>query len=973
MLNSSAFSESSNPEPSPKTLKIFLTDIEQEFDVHFLYETGLIDGIDINPLKIKTFKGAEHSLKKALAKTNLEYVKVTESTFVIIRSRKTGIVSGTIHEKNNQPLVGATIKVAKKNIGRISNLNGEYQLAIPPGNHILEISYVGYKTLVQKVFVKPQESIEMDFKLVDYSSLDEVVIVGSRFEEIALLDKTDPVDVFNNEHLASTTHSGLSDLLQYSAPSFHSTTQNIADGTDHMDPASLRGLGPDQLLVLINGKRRHPSSLVNINGTVGRGTVPTDLNAIPTASIKRIEVLRDGAASYYGSDAIAGVINIVLKENTNFLDINSQVGLTQEGDGLMTKVSANSGNKIGNNGGWINFTLDFTKRNSFNRSGDYTGPIFGDQRDNNQDSLTLFFDQNNFKENKVINVGAASLINTSLMVNAEFPLNDNLVTYFFGGASYRQGESSGFYRFPYQESRQAGISPYGFSPQLHSDIFDKSFSIGVRTRNQPWQVDFSNTFGENTFGFTVKNSNNASLGFASPTRARAGAFSYNQNVTNLDVKKHFDGDIPINIGFGSEFRIEKFQQHAGEEASWINGGDTLADGTLKESGIQMFPGFTRENEVHQYRYNMGIYSSIEADLFEPLRISAATRYEFYSDFGSTFDFKINGRLKVIDQVTLRGSYNTGFRAPSLHQVYFSSLATQFETTGTEQIGKEVAHFNNENIATRLFGFDNLKPERSKNLSFGLATKPLNNFTFTLDYYRIFIEDRIVITGKFGASTHQRFAEILDPIGVDNAQFFTNAIDTKTEGIDLGMSYHINFQNSTLKLRAAANFTETLVIKEASGEPLIKAPELLADFKDILFNREEIARIETAQPNQKIILGAYYQNKKWDAGITLTHFGNVIYKHPEDGNPENWVVNEFTGNKETRDQTFDAKTICDLSFQYHLNNNVSFKLGGNNIFNTYPDKHTHSANVGNGIFVYSRRVQQFGIRGAFWYGKLNLRF
>ena len=962
-----------NTNTSFLVLKAFLVDLEKEFDVHFLYETGLLDGVQIAPFKVRPFRGVEHNLKKTLAKTGLEYVKVTETTYVIIRSRKTGVLYGKVFEKSNQPLIGATIKVAGKNIGSISNLNGRYKLRLRPGNYKLEISYVGYKTIERDISISPKDSLPLNFRMIDYNSLEEVVIVGSRFSEISLLEKTTPTDVFNNEQIEGSPHQAITQLLQFAAPSFHSTVQNIADGTDHMDPASLRGLGPDQLLVLVNGKRRHPSALVNINGTVGRGTVATDLNAIPTASIKRIEVLRDGAASNYGSDAIAGVMNIVLKENTNFLDLNSQLGITQQGDGLATQTNANYGTGLGNKDGWINLTLDVTRRLAYNRSGNYSGPIFGDSRDNNPDSILQFFDQTGYKDQRVLNMGAAALFNASLMLNAEIPASEKLTFYFFGGASYKQGESTGFYRFPRQKTRQAGISPFGFSPQLHSDIFDRSFSVGIRTRNQPWQFDLSNTSGGNTFGFTVKNSNNASLGNASPTRARAGGFSYTQNVTNLDVKKEFQTAVPINLGFGTELRIENFQQEAGEEASWIDGGATLPDGTPKEIGIQMFPGFTRDNEVNQYRYNLGIYTSLDADLSEQFRISGAARYEFYSDFGSNFNYKISGRYKLNEFIALRSSFNTGFRAPSLHQIYFSSRATQFETFGNEQVGKDVAHFNNENITTKLFGFNDLEPETSRNFSLGIAAQPINNLSLTLDYYNILIDNRIVITGKFEAGDDPRFAEILEPVNISSAQFFTNAIDTKTQGVDFSFNYLINLNESTLKLRAAANFTETLLAEDANGNPVIRTPELLNDFQDILFNREEISRIEVAQPSNKIIFGGHFQTEKWESSLTFSRFGKVEYIHPDDGDQENWVVNQFTGNFESRDQIFNPKIITDLSFQYNFENNISIKLGGNNIFNVFPDEHLHSANMGSGIFTYSRRVQQFGLRGAFWYGKINLRF
>lgn len=963
--------KSSGKEKLP--LDTYLQKLEKSFDINFLYEASILEGKYASTSIVKEDRGIAFNLNKALKNNSLSFVRVSTYTYVIMVSQDPGYLYGRIQDKNGIPLVGAAIRITDHSKGAIANLKGNYKLDVPFGKQQIEISYVGHTPEFRLVEIEGNDTLKLNVVLSSRASLDEVVVVGSRFSVSPLLEKTEPADIVNGKRLTQGIQQKTAQLLHYTVPSFHSTIQTISDGTDHIDPATLRGMGPDQLLVLINGKRRHPSSLVNVNGTIGRGSVATDLNAIPTAAIDRIEVLRSGAATEYGSDAISGVINIVLKKNTSFLDMNVYSGISQEGDGLTYKASGNYGLPVGTKGGFLNLTGDFMSTDSYNRSGNFTGTIYGDDRDADPAKVEAFFDQTGYKDQRVMSVGSAKLTNTNLFGNLELPIGPKVKFYSFAGSNYRVGESLGFYRFPKQRRKQSGLYPLGFSPAIQTNIFDRSATIGVKAEKLPWQIDFSNSIGNNRFDYSVGNSNNASMGLESPSEAKAGGFTYTQNVTNIDVSREIKWEFPIYVELGSEFRLENYRIRAGEMASWYDGGDTTANGQAKEQGIQVFPGFRPENELDEYRHNIGAYGELEAKVTDEITLAAGGRYEYYSDFKSNFIWKIAGRYTYDNWLTFRGTYSTGFRAPSMPQVHFSSTTSQFVSVGNEQVSKDVGHFNNESPVTAQFGILPLEAETSGNLNFGVAANLFKRLGVMVDYYRIDVANRIVITGRFSENDDLQFQKILAPIGVSNAQFFTNAIDTKTDGVDLTLNYSFGVKKTKFKFSLVSNFTRTRLKRGADGEAIIRTSDFLEGFEDILFNREEISRIEVAQPQSKTILTGHFQAKKVSLFLAATRFGKVKYVHPGDENSEDWVLNTLTNKVETRDQVFSPKVVTDLSISYQLTNTVTFVVGGNNIFNVYPDKHTHSSNIGNGIFEYSRRVQQFGIRGAFWFGKVNVKF
>jgi iron complex outermembrane receptor protein len=509
--------------------------------------------------------------------------------------------------------------------------------------------------------------VHIDFTLKSGFSIDEEVSVGTRARPRSLLESTVPVDILSNRNLNSTPQIELGQILHYSSATFNSVHQTISDGTDHIDPATLRGLGPDQVLVLINGKRRHTSSMLNINGTVGRGSVGTDFNAIPFGAVDRIEILRDGAAAQYGSDAIAGVVNIILKEQTGITHVDGYVGQNTAGDGLQTFYNGNVGFDIGD-GGFIKLTLEFRVREATNRSGAYTGNVYLNNNDALDETLIAtrdFFGQTGYDGRRVMEIGNAATRNLSFFFNAEIPISSTLSFYGHGGRNFRRGEAAGFYRFPKDSTRVVHeVYPDGFSPRIGTEIQDDAVTIGIRGMRNNWNVDFSNTSGSNQLDFNVFNSNNASFGPRSPRSFYSGGYFYSQNTTNFDAHRAFDWLSGVNVAFGVDMRIENFQILSGDEESYAQGSaDTLMiDGQVRinESGAQVFPGFQPDNEVNEFRTNNAWYIDIESKLTPKLILGTAGRYESYSDFGDQATWKLSSRYKFSDKFSINIKHDNGF-------------------------------------------------------------------------------------------------------------------------------------------------------------------------------------------------------------------------------------------------------------------------------------------------------------------------
>ncbi|MFP3834395.1 TonB-dependent receptor plug domain-containing protein [Chryseobacterium sp. SIMBA_028] len=787
--------------------------------------------------------------------------------------------------------------------------------------------------------------------------IEDIIIVGNRSAKRTKLDTPVPVDVINIDKIQkSSPQMTAQDLLNYVIPSFNSVRQSASDGTEHIDPVTLRGMGPDQVLVLLNGKRRHTTSLVNYQNTVGNGSVGTDLSTIPIIGIEKIEVLRDGAAAQYGSDAIAGVINIILKKNTG-ASASLTYGLSGRNDGDTYQAGINYGASLGKNDGFVNLSLQLSHRGKTTRTQNHDLDIFGNNfayefadnpdvaRKNDDDIIRergLTRDDFNFQ------VGDAQIRQGQLFFNSEYPLNDQFKLYSFGGFSIKEGNGYGFRRLPSETSNVvSSIYPNGFQAVLGSQIYDISYAVGAKYNVNNWLLDLSNTFGSNTFNYNISNTNNASLGTKSPTRFYAGAHSFLQNTVNLDVSKNIKN---FNIAFGGEFRFEQYQIKAGDEASYAQydvNGNIAADGSTVSGvgGAQSFIGFSPRNVLKKDRHSTAVYADFSYDVDKKLNIDVAGRFENYSDFGNSLNGKLAIRYEFVKNYAVRAAVGTGFRAPSLQQQYFNNSYADISPTGLKIVTKGI--FNNDSRAADVLNFDRLKQETSLNGSAGFTLKPAKGLFITVDGYIIKVKDRIVITGN-----------ITDPIlsdpnvvgkgnEVESGRFFANAIDTETKGVDVVVSYDWKLGGGNLNVNLAGNYTETKITD-------FHFPENINTPRDQYFGPDQINIIETLSPKTKASLGLNYGIGKFNFLVRNTYFGKVI----RDGFPFGEV------------QEFSPKVVTDISVGYDITKNINFTVGANNVLDVFPDLQVYK-NSYYGVFKYA--PVQMGTLGSYFFGRLNFNF
>ena len=861
-----------------------------------------------------------------------------------------GTISGRVTDSQGAGVAEATVLVAELQRTAVTQADGSYSIEVPAGAYTLLAAKSGYRSVDSFVTVTAGETLKADFEisLILPEFGQELVVLGSRAARTAL-ETPVPVDVISSQSIEQTGIAETSRIIQFLAPSFNFSTSTISDGTDIVRPSTLRGLGPDQTLVLINGKRRHSSALVHVNGSVGRGSAGVDLNAIPSSAIERIEILRDGAAAQYGSDAIAGVMNIILKSQTEFTRVNFTAGQTYKGDGELFHISANRGWKISEKG-YINLTVDGRFRGFTNRAGADPRQQYLLLSDGSPDPREATFDRINHR------YGDAESDNFSFFFNSSIPLSEQTEYYFFGGFSQRQGESAGFYRRALDARNVPEAYPDGFLPLIETDVDDHSFSNGVRHRFGSWSMDASVTLGLNTFQFDIENSINASLGVGSPRGAHAGNLKTNQVTFNLDFFGSVRGGLPrpLNIAFGTEVRRDGYQIEAGEEASFVDGGVPDQFGGRAAPGIQVFPGFRPSNEVDASRSNVAAYVDVETHLSERFLLGLAGRFEHYTDVGSNVSGKVAVRYEFAEQFALRASVSNGFRAPSLQQANFNNTSTQFvfdEVSG-ELVPFEVGTFRNDSDLVRALGVPELEEETSINYSAGFTARPHPNLSLTADFFKIDIDDRIVVSGRFQDSNPD-VAAILQPFGVTAAQFFSNAIDTETEGVDVVLAYFLAPNPSTtLSFTAAASWNRTDVVGP------VQTPAPLAALGETLFDRIERERIEYAQPRAHYVLSGRYGYQRFAALARFNFFGNVK------------TVESITAPE--RDQVHEGKWLTDVEFSYRLQDRVTLAIGGHNIFDIFPDENNPDISF-NGIFVYPRRTAPFGFNGGSWYTRVSFDF
>ncbi len=909
-------------------------------------------------------------------------------------------ITGRVYDaKNDLPLVQASIQAKGSGAGVAAGSEGRFTLTLPANAKTITVSYVGYETRTVDV-----DGPATDFPIGLEPLLEEVqiTVIGSRNLSRTKVQTPVPVDVIPVAAMAKEVGQiDLNQLLTFSAPSFQSSRQTVSDGTDHVDPAQLRGLGTDQILVLVNGKRRHQSALVNVNGTVNRGQVGTDLNTIPVSAIERVEVLRDGAAAQYGSDAIAGVINIVLKKNTNVLSGNVSYGehvtkypknyaigkinnTTPEdvsvNDGGAFQAGLNYGIGIGKSG-YINITGEYSSRAASNRTGTYTGAVYANVGGVNRDD-SILNSRGQTRNDFDMRIGNSKIDAGALIVNAGFALSQTWNLKLFGGYSQKSGEAAGFFRYPSSISSGAGtyasqgltLYPNGFLPLITTDIKDYSFSAGLDGKFGKWNASLSNTLGINNFDFGVENSVNYTQYANTPnpqTSFDAGGLKFLQNTVNADMTRNFDVLEGLNVAFGAEYRIDQYEQRAGEEASYKN--YNTSSGAA--SGAQVFAGFVPDYAKKNTRNNKAVYLDLEQDFTSNWLVEFALRFEDYSDFGSTLNYKVATRYKIGEHFSIRAAASTGFRAPSMQQRFYAKTNTLFVASPSGLVATESGTFTNESRPAQILGIPKLKEETSQNYSVGFTATPAKGLEITVDGYLINIDNRIVLTNNFTGGTDTALARILKENGATTANFFTNAIDTKAKGLEAVVSYRTSFGDmNRLRFTLAATFIENEVKKGNDGKPIIKASPILVNSGQLgnYFNREDQSRIEVANPKVKANFTINYNHNKFGAMLRFAHFGKVTYLDPSinPANPGAFPTNAFTGQKESLDQEFSSKTVTDLSFSYDLTKNFALTVGANNLFDVYQDKHLHSGNVSLGRFIYSRRVQQMGFNGRFVFARVS---
>ncbi len=848
-------------------------------------------------------------------------------------------VTGTVTDSNKEALPGANILEKGTQNGTATDFNGKFSLTVKDGA-ILVVSFTGYES--KEVSVNGKTNLNI--VLTEGLQLDEVVVTGNRIKPRTILDSPVPIDNIDVKELQKSGKNTLDRMLTFKVPSFNSQNQAISDATAHYDPADLRGLGPSRTLVLVNGKRKNQSAQVYLNRTPGKGEVGVDLKSIPTAAIERVEVLRDGASAIYGSDAIAGVMNIILKKNVQYSTFTSKAGLTSQKDGFNLSSDYNTAFSFGD-GGFVNVTLGYYKQSTTNRAG-----IASDVGGTPRDAAWL---ANNPKAG--MTVGQPAMEKKDVFVNMEHPLGKNSTLYSFHGFTTRNGQSFAYYRAPYWRNDVANANFItssadnfiGYQPTFETKINDHINAIGIKFPiAEGWNADASVTYGSNDVNVTVNNSVNrdylADHG-TSPRTFNPGGYNFTNVVGNFDVNTQLSEQV--GLAFGLEYKKESFRAIEGNPLSYYG------------AGSDSFAGIKPDEAGMWSRSNVAFYSQLEYDINKDFLLGVAGRYEDYSDAGSNFSWKANGRYKLGDKGAIRASYSTGFRAPTLHQTHIT-LSQYIIVAGSSEPLLQ-GTLANDNSAVQALGVPKLTHEISKNLSAGLTYKFNRKFSGSIDFYQIKVDDRVLFSSQIGSDgdpgTTNPVEQILEDNNVVAVQVFINAGDTKTTGTDIVLNYRNIEMGEGGKLHAsfAANFNKTTI-------DAINTPDVIAAAGYNIFDRQEQGLITNSRPKSKMILGLNYVSDKWDISFNNTRFGEVTITAPESGGT---------------DQDLSSKIATDFGFGYNLTDKITFNANINNIFDVYPDVTKTSTNTSQAgsRFLYSSEVQQLGQLGTNFSIGINYQF
>lgn len=849
-------------------------------------------------------------------------------------------VSGSIHNEKGEVAPGTTVATLhlptglRRTVQADAQGNFDLQGLIPGGPYVVQVTREGYRPqLISNLFIKAGQPVRFEFALVPAT-----VAVGTRRADRTVLESAVPVDVVDMRELTLTApRTDVTQLLTYVVPSFNSNRETSADGADHVDASNLRGLGPDQMLVLVNGHRRHSSALINLLGSRGIGTSTTDLNTLPANALDQVEVLRDGAAAQYGSDAIAGVMNFNLKSDNHGGNILVNNGVHSSGYGYNTTVSLNKGLKLGPKG-FLNLTgeVDYRGRTT---SRDYTRdlnswPIFSSEPAR-EDSF-LLANHKTQKDYRQLN-GDAQVLNVRAVYNAGVQLSEKARLYSFGTYNFRRGRAVAPWVLPSFNPLDLTTRPgysLGYQPDINTRIHDGAAVLGLDLKLGRWTLDLSQSIGTNRMRYDGSNTLNPTMGLASPTSFDNGGLQFTQAVSNATLTRLFDKVLAgTNVAVGTEFRNDHYAIVAGQPESYLAypGAPVGTSG-----GAQGFIGFDPSSAVAESRQNLAAFLDVEADIVKRWTVGGAVRYENYSDFDAATVFKLNTRVQAANFLALRGGYNTGFRAPSQQQRTYRQL-TLLPTVANGTVYSAI--FNNGSAIANAAGIERLTPERSRNLSAGLVLTPVKDLIFTADAYQIDIDNRISLTNEFDVTTVPAIQAALaaqSQADITTVQFFANALSTRTRGLDLVGSYHATVGRGTLRLTAAANFNETTL----RGQ--LQVPAAFADRQadnlpgNDFIGQRQLSLITSGNPKSKIFTSASFEQGRLGATVRYTRFGEVSF----------YDFNFSSLDEGSYFFVFRPKSVTDVILTYKPAKGVLLALGAQNIFNVLTDNTMQAAANGH---------------------------
>jgi iron complex outermembrane recepter protein len=876
-------------------------------------------------------------------------------------------ITGSVIDVNGQQLVGVNIVIKGTSKGTVTDDNGSFKLAVENGD-VLVFSFVGYKNQEVKI---TEDSNELKIKLEDIESLSIVTVVGSRGKARTDVDRPVPVDVINAKELQITGQTELGQMAQFTSPSFNSAKYGINGVTNFVEPATLRGMSPDQVLLLVNGKRRHQFSAVNVNITLGKGTVTTDMNSIPSLAIDRLEILRDGAAAQYGSDAIAGIMNLGLNKSVGKGTFKTQLGQHRTSvngnsvaDGTQYMAALNYGFSLGKEGSFLNATLSYNHADGTQRSDPYTGRIYVAagatpavsilKEDSMRTANGVYPTSTSGKPFTVSTYGSNPFTAVQTFVNIGYPLNNEWSLYAFGGTNKKNVSAEGFFRnaIPSDLNSNVALYPNGYDPDLPGVTNDASGVVGLtRKLDGGWNMDFSTGFGNNYLDLNANKTSNPSLGANSITEFYVGRSSFGQSATELNLSKSMNvkGIKSLNLAFGAQYRIDFFKLTRGSEGSYQEGPIVG-----KASGSSGRIGISPADEVDAKRSNAALYVDVESDLTDRFLVAGALRYENYSDFGGNISGKLATRFKINDNFALRGSVNKGFRAPSLQQVFSSGTSSTVQNGAISQ----TKQLPSSDPRLALLGIEKPQAENSWNYNLGTTAKVGEKLLFTLDAYQIDISDRIIISEALKTSAVPAIKTVFAGTSVQEISFFTNQLSTKTTGIDFVTTFKHSFNENSRFTASLALTANKTVITGVKATPAALTKDALKPDAILIIDTISRSLIETSQPRQKAILSLVYQWNKLNVTVRANHFGEVTA----------WEKSPVYH----RNQTFGAKTLIDIAVSYEVIKNLAISVGSNNVTDVYPDKVlSNYASYFSGQTPYTRNAGQFGFNGRFTY--LNATF